>query len=845
MSSSRELRALFLSYFQEKGHAVVPSGSLIPGNDPTLLFTNAGMVPFKDVFLGMEARPYTRATSVQRCIRAGGKHNDLENVGYTARHHTFFEMLGNFSFGDYFKQDAIVFAWEFITQVLNISVEKLWVTVYQDDDEAAAIWLNHIGIPQDRLVRLGEQSNFWSMGDTGPCGPCTEIFYDHGDLIQGGPPGSPGEDGDRYIEIWNIVFMQYNRTADGQRHPLPKPSVDTGMGLERLSAVMQGVHHNYDTDLFLPIIRCAQTLCSAELIAERARFNILADHIRSSAFLIAEGIYPSNEGRGYVLRRIIRRAIRHGYQLGMPQPFFYQLVQPLVEIMGDAYPLLIAAQEKMTTTLKKEEEIFMQTLAQGLKLLEKELATLPNKHIPGEMLFKLYDTYGFPLDLTADYAREQGYTIDEQGFFANMAVQKNRSKQASAFTQDYFSQGRIAELLKDVHTEFVGYEQETCEARVLAVLQEEGDASCVVVLDRTPFYSEAGGQVGDQGEIVAGEVVFAVQDTQRNQVPLHIGVFASGCLRAGDAVVARVNHERRRAIRAHHSATHLLHFALRQVLGERVEQKGSLVSAERLRLDISYDAPISKVQLWQVEQLVNAYVCDNAAAITELMSQEAARAKGAMALFGEKYGETVRVLQLGDSVELCGGTHVSRTGDIGLFKITSESAIAAGIRRVEAVTGAAALQYMQDLSLQHQRQEAALQEKLQAQEKQLQKLSQALAVAKNQALLSQAKTIHGMQVLVETLHNSDPKMLRSQAEDLKNRLAPAVIVLATLHEDKVSWVVSVSAALTPKIHAGQLISVMTLHMGGKGGGKPESAQGGGGDPAKLTQALASVWAALA
>ena len=844
---SSKIRQEFLNYFKSKGHAVVPSSSLIPSNDPTLLFTNAGMVPFKEMFLGQETRDYTRATSAQRCIRAGGKHNDLENVGYTARHHTFFEMLGNFSFGDYFKSEAISFCWEFITEVLKIPKEKLWVSVYEEDQETADIWVKEIGFDPKRISFCGEKDNFWTMGDTGPCGPCSEIFYDHGEDIAGGPPGTPEEDGDRFIEIWNLVFTQYDRAKDGTLTELPKPSVDTGMGLERLSALLQGVHNNYETDVFMPIIESAARLCGQKDL-KNTSLRVIADHIRSTSFLISDGVMPSNEGRGYVLRRIIRRAIRHGHKLGMPKPFFYQLVQALVDVMGEAYPEIKKAQSKIEVALKKEEEQFLQTLEQGLKILEKTIKELKGKEIPGDVVFKLYDTYGFPADLTADYARECNYCIDEAGFCECMEEQKNRSRKASKFSVDYSQEGEIAKSLEGVESEFVGYDQDAVEAKVLLLLKEgkvvdalTAGEQGIIVLDKTPFYGEAGGQVGDSGDLSSADAKFEIADCQKiNNIVLHYGEVKQGEIKVNDKLNARIDSSKRLSIRANHSAAHIMHLMLQRVLGEHVEQKGSYVAADRLRLDISHAQPVSKEEIWQVEQMVNAEICANHEAITDVMTPDEAKAQGAMALFGEKYGNKVRVLRLGDSFELCGGTHVARTGDIGLFKIIYETGIAAGIRRIEAVTGKYALDYMHELNLKHLHDEHELQSKLRDREKTIEKLKQKIASQQGGELANKAKEINGVKVLAEIIEGVDPKALRQMVEELKNKLQSAIVVLATQNKGKASVVAGVTKDLIKQYKAGDIVNHVAAFVGGKGGGKPEMAQAGGDQPENLLKAIESV-----
>ncbi|WCD78798.1 alanine--tRNA ligase [Pseudomonas sp. TUM22785] len=861
---SAQIREAFLSFFEEKGHTRVASSSLIPGNDPTLLFTNAGMNQFKDCFLGLEKRAYTRATTSQKCVRAGGKHNDLDNVGYTARHHTFFEMLGNFSFGDYFKRDAITYAWEFLTsdKWLNLPKDKLWVTVYASDDEAYDIWTQEVGIPAERMVRIGDNKgaphasdNFWAMGDTGPCGPCTEIFYDHGPDIWGGPPGSPEEDGDRYIEIWNNVFMQFNRTADGVMHPLPAPSVDTGMGLERVSAVLQHVNSNYEIDLFQSLLNAAAQAigCANE---GQASLKVVADHIRSCSFLIADGVLPSNEGRGYVLRRIIRRACRHGNKLGAKGSFFHQIVAALVGEMGEAFPELKQQQENIERVLKTEEEQFAKTLENGLKILEQDLAGLSGSVIPGDVVFKLYDTYGFPADLTADIARERELTIDEEGFEREMEAQRQRARASSAFGMDYNSLVKV-----DGDTRFLGYQGYSGAGQIVALFKDgqavdslqEGEEG-VVVLDQTPFYAESGGQIGDCGYLEGAGVRFDVRDTTKaGGAFLHHGVVAKGSLSAGASVKAEVEGEVRQATALNHSATHLLHAALRQVLGEHVQQKGSLVDSQRLRFDFSHFEAIKPEQLKALEDIVNAEIRKNSAVDTEETDIETAKAKGAMALFGEKYGDQVRVLSMGDgfSVELCGGTHVSRTGDIGLFKITSEGGVAAGVRRIEAVTGAAALAYLN--GAEEQLKEAAglvkgsrdnLLDKLSALvernrqlEKELEQLKAKAASAAGNDLAASAVDVKGVKVLAARL-DLDGDALLALVDQLKNKLGRAVILLGGALEGKVTLVAGVTQDLTGQLKAGDLMKQAAAAVGGKGGGRPDMARGGGTDAAALEQALA-------
>ncbi|EPJ8756065.1 MULTISPECIES: alanine--tRNA ligase [Pseudomonas] len=862
---SAEIREAFLRFFEEQGHTRVASSSLIPNNDPTLLFTNAGMNQFKDCFLGAEKRAYTRAVSSQKCVRAGGKHNDLENVGYTARHHTFFEMLGNFSFGDYFKRDAITFAWTFLTsaQWLNLPKEKLWVTVYATDDEAYDIWTKEIGVPAERMVRIGDNKgapyasdNFWTMGDTGPCGPCTEIFYDHGADIWGGPPGSPEEDGDRYIEIWNNVFMQFNRTADGVLHPLPAPSVDTGMGLERVSAVLQHVHSNYEIDLFQNLLAAAAKAigCSND---GQASLKVVADHIRSCGFLIADGVLPSNEGRGYVLRRIIRRACRHGNKLGAKGSFFYQIVAALAAEMGEAFPELKSQQAHIERVLKAEEEQFAKTLEQGLRILEQDLAQLKGDVVPGDVVFKLYDTYGFPMDLTADIARERELTIDEAGFEREMDAQRERARSASAFGMDYNSVVKV-----DSATEFLGYEATEGQGKIIALYKDgqavdqlgEGEQG-VVVLDRTPFYAESGGQVGDTGFLQAGAARFDVRDTTKTGGAfLHHGVVASGALVIGSPVEAKVDADVQHATSLNHSATHLLHEALRQVLGEHVQQKGSLVDSQRLRFDFSHFEALKPEQIKALEDIVNREVRKNTPVTTELTDIETAKAKGAMALFGEKYGDTVRVLSMGGdfSVELCGGIHAKRTGDISLFKIISEGGVASGVRRIEAVTGAAALAYLN--AAEEQVKEAAqlvkgnrdnLIDKLSAVlernrqlEKQLEQLQAKAASAAGDDLSNAAVEVKGAKVLAARLDGQDGKALLALVDQLKNKLGHAVILLGSEHEGKVVLVAGVTKDLSSQLKAGDLMKQAAAAVGGKGGGRPDMAQGGGVDVAALDQALA-------
>ena len=856
--SAADVRRAFLEFFREHGHAVVPSSSLVPGNDPTLLFTNAGMVQFKDVFLGKEKRDYVRATTSQRVVRAGGKHNDLENVGYTARHHTFFEMLGNFSFGDYFKRDAIRFAWGFLTRTLKLDPARLWVTVFRDDDEAADIWLKDIGVPPERFTRLGEKSNFWSMGDTGPCGPCSEIFYDHGPAIPGGPPGSPDEDGDRYVEIWNLVFMQFERSADGKLTPLPRPSVDTGMGLERIAAVMQGVHSNYDIDLFKSLIRAAAELADTRDLTSSS-LRVIADHIRACTFLIVDGVLPSNEGRGYVLRRIIRRAIRHGYKLGIQETFFYKLVPVLEKEMGGAYPELVRGRAQAERVLKLEEERFAETLANGMSLLEGAIKEMRGKMIDGETVFKLYDTYGFPADLTADIARERGLTIDQAGFDAAMEEQRKRSQEASKFGVNLSGGASI-----DSQTLFQGYEGLEAKGQVVALLKggaavpelnsgDEGE----VVLDQTPFYAESGGQMGDAGELGSPGVHFVVVDTQkRGAAYSHVGRVAQGKIRLGDTLNAVVNGERRRATALNHTATHLLHAALRKVLGTHVQQKGSLVAPDRLRFDFSHLQPVTPDELREIERLVNTEIRRNTAAQTELMEYENAVAAGAMALFGEKYERNVRVLRIGDfSTELCGGTHVERAGDIGFFKITSEGGVASGVRRIEAITGDAALDYVEksdellrDLSalVRGSREEVKEKvrdtlERVRQLEKEVRSLKDKLASGQGVDLATAAVDVRGVKVVATKIDGADAGALRNAVDQLKGKLKTAVIVLASVEgSDRVVLVAGVTPDVTSRIKAGELVGTIAAQVGGRGGGRPDFAQAGGSNPAALDAALAGV-----
>ncbi|AZR81767.1 alanine--tRNA ligase [Thiomicrospira sp. S5] len=855
--TSAELRKAFLDFFVKQGHTAVHSSPVVPGNDPTLLFTNAGMVQFKETFLGQETRDYSRATSVQRCIRAGGKHNDLENVGYTARHHTFFEMLGNFSFGDYFKREAIQYAWQFLTEELGLPEDKLWVTVFEEDQEAEDIWLKDMGVSAERFSRCGAKDNFWSMGDTGPCGPCSEIFYDHGPDVAGGPPGSPDEDGDRYIEIWNLVFMQFDRSEDGTLTPLPKPSVDTGMGLERLAAVMQKVHNNYDIDLFQAIVAKAAEL-TGEKDLTNSSLRVIADHIRSCAFMIVDGVLPSNEGRGYVLRRIIRRAIRHGYKLGQKDVFFYRLVPTLVEQMGEAYPELVKEQANVERALKLEEERFAETLENGMKILEDDIAQLDGTVISGSTAFKLYDTYGFPLDLTADVARERQLSVDEAGFEKEMEAQRARARSASNFA----SQGQH-KVDYNEPTEFAGYHQDEANAKVMAIFagQEsverlaEGQEG-IVILDTTPFYAESGGQVGDQGSLTEGMNSFHVDGCQKQGGTfLHIGKVTAGAISVGQTIHAHIDTKARRASERNHSATHLLHAALRQVLGTHVGQKGSLVQPERLRFDFSHFEPISAEQLLEIERLVNHNIMLNADVQMEEMDIEAAKAKGAMALFGEKYGDVVRVVDMGDfSIELCGGTHVNSTGEIGPFRITSESGIASGVRRIEAVTGEAAWQTIYDteqvlldiagrLKTDKAQVDAKVTQLVNDQkelEKQLKQLQSKMASSQGDDLASAVEKVGEVNVLAAQLEGADVNTLRETLDKLKDKLEPAAIVLAAVDGEKVSLVAGVSKALTSQWKAGELVNHVAQQVGGKGGGRPDMAQAGGKDPSKLKEALTSV-----
>lgn len=856
--SSAEIRTAFLEFFKERGHQIVPSSSLIPGNDATLLFTNAGMVPFKDVFLGTDKRDYTRATSSQRCVRAGGKHNDLENVGYTARHHTFFEMLGNFSFGDYFKREAIGYAWTFLTETLQLPKEKLWVTVFEEDDEAYEIWAKEIGVPEDRISRIGAKDNFWQMGDTGPCGPCSEIFYDHGEDVWGGPPGTPEEDGDRYIEIWNLVFMQYNRQADGTLDPLPKPSVDTGMGLERIAAVLQHVHSNYETDTFVALIKAAAAAVGTDDLQAQS-LRVIADHIRSCSFLIADGVQPSNEGRGYVLRRIIRRAVRHGSKLGAEGPFFHSLVAELVRLMGDAYPELVSAQGRIEKALLQEEQQFARTLQRGMSLLEDAVADLAEGGVlAGDVVFKLYDTYGFPYDLTADILRERGFGLDQAGFEAAMAEQRARAQQASQFGEDY-----NARLSAETTSSFSGYSEYEGQATITEIFRDgeavktlaAGEAG-IVVLDQTPFYAESGGQVGDVGVFeIDGEPVFTVNDTQYiGKAIAHHGV-SDVELTVGQSLTAVVDDERRWAIRRNHSATHLIHAALRNILGDHVAQKGSLVDEQRLRFDFAHSQAVSNDELRAIEAQVNEQIRLNLPLTTDLLPIEEAKARGAMALFGEKYDDEVRVVQMGDySLELCGGTHVNRTGDIGSFRVTTEAGIASGVRRIEAVTGAGAVAYTQAQQQQLQKvaglfkaDPAAVSERIEqmlARQKQLEKelgeLQRQMSQQAGASLIDSAQEIAGVKAIIAEVTNTEAKALREMVDDLKNRLGSGIVCLGLRQGDKVSLIVGVTNDLTKQVKAGELVNYIANQVGGKGGGRPDMAQAGGTDASQLDTALASV-----
>ena len=863
---SSEIRTRFLQYFESKGHTIVPSSPLVPANDPTLLFTNSGMVQFKDVFLGQDRRPYSRAATAQRCVRAGGKHNDLENVGYTARHHTFFEMLGNFSFGDYFKRDAIQFAWELLTKVFKLDPSRLWTTVYQDDDEAYELWTRMIGIPADRCIRIGDKpgggsDNFWQMADTGPCGPCTEIFFDHGPSVAGGPPGSPDADGDRYIEIWNLVFMQYNRDEAGKLHPLPRPSVDTGMGLERIAAVLQGVHSNYQIDLFQDLIRAAARETGTRDLANSS-LNVIADHIRACSFLITDGVIPGNEGRGYVLRRIIRRAIRHGYKLGRTEPFFHRLVDDLAKVMGQAYPELVEARERVSQVLLQEEQRFAETLEHGMKVLESALAR-GDKTLDGETVFQLYDTYGFPVDLTADIARERGVHVDYAGFEAAMERQREQARAASRFKMatGVTYRGRV--------TEFHGYDTLTLESTVVALYREGtpceeigvGDPA-IVVLDRTPFYAESGGQVGDRGELAGVHGTFVVEDTQKIQADVfgHKGKLKEGRMRVGDKVLCAVDAEARSRAAWNHSATHLMHAALRKVLGPHVQQKGSLVDPERTRFDFTHHEPMTPEQIAAVEDLVNREIRRNVDVSARVMKYDEAVKEGAIALFGEKYGDEVRVIGMGDfSTELCGGTHVRRTGDIGLFKIVSETGIASGVRRIEAVTGDKALAWVREqerrvaeaaatLKTTPQEINAKIQQMIENArnlERELARLKAKIAATQGEELAEAATEVKGTKVLAARLDGADAKSLRETVDKLKAKLKSAIIVLGSTEGGKVTLIAGVTPDLTSKVKAGDVVGYVAQHVGGKGGGRPDMAQGGGTSPEKLPAALESVRAWVA
>ncbi|HRP20440.1 MAG TPA: alanine--tRNA ligase [Alicycliphilus sp.] len=865
--SVADIRKTFLDFFAAKGHTVVTSSPLVPGNDPTLMFTNSGMVQFKDVFLGTDKRPYVRAASVQTCLRAGGKHNDLENVGYTARHHTFFEMLGNWSFGDYFKRESIHWGWELLTQVYKLPADKLLATVYAEDDEAYDIWTKEIGLPPERVIRIGDNKggryksdNFWMMADTGPCGPCSEIFYDHGPEIPGGPPGSPDEDGDRFIEIWNHVFMQFDMKEDGSVTPLPAPCVDTGMGLERLAAILQHVHSNYEIDLFDALIKAAARETHTADLANPS-LKVIADHIRATAFLVADGVIPSNEGRGYVQRRIVRRAIRHGYKLGQKTPFFHKLVADLAQQMGDAYPKIREQQQRITEVLKVEEERFFETLANGMEILDGALAG-GAKTLPGDVAFKLHDTYGFPLDLSADVCRERGLSVDEAGFNAAMEHQKNTARAAGKFKMDKaLEYGGAA-------NQFTGYEHLSGTAKIVALYVDgisvaalKAGQNGVVVLDSTPFYAESGGQVGDQGVITAGSARFAVQDTQKIKADVygHHGVLSEGTLNVGDTVQAQVDGAERAATMRNHSVTHLMHKALREVLGDHVQQKGSLVNAERTRFDFTHNTPVTAAQITEIERLVNAEVLANSATQARVMDIESAQKTGAMMLFGEKYGESVRVLDIGSSRELCGGTHVARTGDIGLFKVVAEGGVAAGVRRVEAVTGANALAYLQSLEATVDQAAAVLRapvaelntritgalDQIKALEKELAQLKGRLASSQGDELAGQAVDVKGIKVLAAKLDGADAKTLRETMDKLKDKLKTAAIVLAAVDGDKVQLAAGVTADSTARVKAGELVNFVAQQVGGKGGGKPDMAMAGGTQPAALPAALASVQAWVA
>lgn len=860
--TTSEIRDRFLQYFKQNGHEIVKSSPLVPGNDATLLFTNAGMVQFKDLFLGTETRNYSRATTSQRCVRAGGKHNDLENVGYTARHHTFFEMLGNFSFGDYFKEEAIQFAWQFLTTELGLPADKLWITVFEEDDEAYDLWAKGIGVPEERIARIGAKDNFWQMGDTGPCGPCSEIFYDHGPDVFGGPPGTPDEDGDRYIEIWNLVFMQYDRSADGTLTPLPKPSVDTGMGLERVAAVLQHVHSNYEIDLFANLLKEVQSVTGSD-DKDNPSLKVIADHIRSCAFMIVDGVLPSNEGRGYVLRRIIRRAARHGHKMGASGSFFYKLVAPLADLMGEAFPELVKSKKQVEEALLAEEVRFAETLSQGMKIFEDDLATLSGKTVPGETAFKLYDTYGFPLDLTADIARERGLTVDEDGFKTHMEAQRDRARAASQFAN-----AGAAQISSTTTTSFTGYDTLAGTAEVVELFVDGSavdsidsasltrDQSVVLVLNETPFYGESGGQVGDRGLLNNDTVRFEVEDTKKSGAAfLHFGVLAQGSVSKGDKLSASVDADRRRATLKNHSATHLLHAALRKVLGEHVQQKGSLVGPGHMRFDFSHGAPVSHEELSTIESWVNAEVMENAESETNEMSMDDAVAKGAMALFGEKYGDVVRVVELGpNSVELCGGTHVKRCGDIGMFRIVGETGVAAGVRRIEAVTGSAAIEQTMG---EHNtlvgiaarlkapidkvdERVAGLSEQNRELAREIDRLKAVIASQTGDSLSSDAMDINGVKVLAIELKNTDAKGLRESMDKLKDKLGTTAIVLAAIEDDKVRLIAGVSKDVTDRVKAGELVNHVATQVGGKGGGRPDLAQAGGTQPENLSTALESV-----
>lgn len=860
MLSTSDIRQKFLSFFESKGHEIVASSPLVPGNDATLLFTNAGMVQFKDVFLGIDKRGYDRATTSQRCVRAGGKHNDLENVGYTARHHTFFEMLGNFSFGDYFKEEAIEYAWEFLTGVLGLPEDKLWITVFEEDDEAYDLWAKKIGVPEARIARIGAKDNFWQMGDTGPCGPCSEIFYDHGPEVFGGPPGTPDEDGDRYIEIWNLVFMQFDRSADGTLTPLPKPSVDTGMGLERIAAVLQHVHNNYEIDLFAELLTHVQSVTGAQ-DADSPSLKVIADHIRSCAFMIVDGVLPSNEGRGYVLRRIIRRAARHGHNLGASEPFFHKLVEPLANLMGEAFPELVKGRSIVTDALLAEELRFAETLSQGMKILEDDLSKLQGDTVPGEVLFKLYDTFGFPLDLTADIARERGLKVDESGFELQMEAQRSRARAASQFAST------AVEVNSSARTTFTGYDHAS-DTGVVQELFVDGEAvnsvsfngesveSVVVVLDKTPFYGESGGQVGDNGMLRAAGAEFSVADTQKSaNAILHFGKLLSGTLSCGDEVAASIDENRRGATIKNHSATHLLHSGLRRSLGDHVQQKGSLVTPGNLRFDFSHNEPVATQTLVEIETWVNEQVRLNSSSSISEMSMDEAMQKGATALFGEKYGDVVRVVELGEhSTELCGGTHVRRTGDIGTFRIISETGVASGVRRIEALTGAAAVDFtakehrtLQQIAVSLKapvekvdERVTQLAEQNRELSRELDRLKSKLASQAGDTMLDTAEDIGGIKVLATELENTDVKAMRETMDKLKDKLGTAAVVLGSVDGDKVRLIAGVTKDATSRIRAGDLINHVAMQVGGKGGGRPDLAQAGGSEPEKLAAALASV-----